>query len=148
MRYDVRLPGFGGAGVFWKRAIAGEPASLPGVDVWLVAPGSCVGVLRRPVGPGFWERLARYLFAIAASAAPARDVPAFWDAASGLSIDVGTSDNERLGLRVLITEDTLIGTDDPGLDFESSRAVVANAAIEIRAMLPGVELVDFAEWAR
>ena len=37
---------------------------------------------------------------------------------------------------------------NPVSDRDWVDAHLTNAAIEIRAMLPGVELVDFAEWAR
>jgi hypothetical protein len=143
----MRLPGFGGAGLFLRRSIASE-SNRPGADVWLVDPRMHNGVLGREVDRRFWLRLARYLFDVAGAQFPDRDVPAFLDASSGLSVDVGTSDSNRVGLQVLVT-----GLDDPdcpelGLRFESTRAALANAAIGVQSLFGSLDLADFEELAR
>ena len=144
MIYDVRLPGYGGAAVLLSRSIAGDPPNRPGVDVWLVEPESSAGLMHRTVGDNFWPDLARYLFSAASMPVPERDLPAFHDGPSGVIIDVGPSDSERIGPRIWVVDpdDEVDRTD---MDFESSRAAITNTAAGISQLLGGIDLVVIGE---
>lgn len=144
MNYEVRLPGYGGAGVFLRRTICGDPPSRKGIDLWLLGPTFCTAVLGRETDPGFLPDLARYLFDVAGSAAPEKNLPAFADTTAGLSVDVESSDDTRVGLRIVVVED--LDEDVPGhedLHFEVSRAGLAHAAYGIAEVAGGVDLADF-----
>jgi hypothetical protein len=141
----MRLPGYGGAGVFLRRSVAGEPVDRKAIDIWLLGPDFCSAVLGRETESNLLPDLARYLFAVASGTAPERDLPSFADTTAGLSIDVGTSDHVRVGLRFRVAEDLDAAVVDYlDLDFESSRAALVTTAEGIASIAGGVDLADFA----
>ncbi|PZS16987.1 MAG: hypothetical protein DLM57_09330 [Pseudonocardiales bacterium] len=144
MNYEMRLPGYGGAGVFLRRTAAREPACRKAIDIWLLAPDFCKAVLGRATESALLPDLARYLFTVASSATPERDLPSFADTTAGLSIDVGTSDEVRVGLRVRVADDPDADVVDYlDIDFETSRAALVVAAEGIAAVAGGMDLADF-----
>jgi len=146
LNYEMRLPGYGGAGFFLRRTVAGDPPSSSALDIWLLGPDFCTATLGRATAPDFLPRIARYFFDVASSAAPEKQLPAFADGLSGVSVDVGASDQERVGLRIGLIIDLDDDLADPEmLDFETSRAAVAHTAHRIADLVGGVQLADFEE---
>ena len=142
----MRLPGYGGAGFFLRRTVAGDPPSISALDMWLLAPEFCTAALGRATAPDFLPRIARYFFEAASSAAPEKQLPAFSDGLSGVTVDVGTSDQERVGLRVGLFTDLDDHLADPEiLDFETSRAALAHTAHRIAELVGDVQLAAFEE---
>jgi hypothetical protein len=144
MVYDVRVPGYGGAGVFLRKTIAGDPPGSTAVDVWLLGPGFCSAILGRATETMLYPDLAKYLFDAASNARPEQALLAFQDLTAGLSIDVGTSDEARIGLRVRIVDDPDAPVIDYlEIDFETSRAALVTSAESIAEFVGGIDLADF-----
>jgi hypothetical protein len=141
---SFRLPGFGGAGVFLQTGVvpvsaehADDVAAL-GLDVGLLSPGRFVQFLSRRAKPGFSQELSSFFFAAADDWAPEQSVPAFIDPLSGLTCRVLSSTPGQVGLLVELEDDSVGDPDVRALDFVSSRAVLAQAAMDIRS-LEGVD---------
>lgn len=144
MNYEMRLPGYGGAAVLLRRAITLDPDGSKAVDIWLLGPDFCNAVLCRPSEPDFLEKLARHLFAVAVASAPEQDLASFADVTAGLTIDVGTSDSVRVGLRVRVIDDPDAEVADLlDLDFETSRAALVATAQNFAETIGGMDLADF-----
>lgn len=144
MNYEMRIPGFGGAGVFLRRTVAGSPATAKALDLWLVGPSFCNAIFRRATEPGLLADLAKYLFTVAGATNPTHDMPSFQDSTAGLSVDVVTSDERRIGLQVNVVEDLEADvTEYLGLNFETSRAALANSASKIAETFGTDNLADF-----
>jgi hypothetical protein len=155
MNDEVRLPGYGGAGVFIRRAVVRGALSSPGVDVWLVGPEFVEAVLGRATLPGFLADLARFLFAVAGAAVPEQDPHLFEDPVAGFTIEITGSDNARVELVTTVTssspseppgclfEDVGADAHEYALGFETSRAALANTAQDIAELVGGMDLADF-----
>lgn len=147
MRYDIRLPGYGGVALFLRRTVAGDPASEPAVDIWLLDTDRCRGFLARQTTPEFLPDLARYLFSVASSALPERHVSAFGDATAGITFDVSSSEEQRIKLNVAVVADLEdYMAERAVLDVETSRAAVVLAAERIADLIGGFDLADFGAW--
>ena len=139
-----RLPGFGGAGVFLRTGVlpvsaddADDVAAL-GLDVGLLSPGRFVQFLSRRARPGFSQELSAFFFAAADDWAPEQSVPVFSNPLSGLTCRVLSSTPGQVGLLVELDDDSAGDPDVRALDFVTSRAVLAQAAMDVRA-LEGVD---------
>lgn len=132
-----RLPGFGGAAVFMRRVILPDPSvsatAALAVDIGMLSPQSFSRYLGRPAPLGLADRLSAFFFSCAADDDPASSVLSFVDDGLGLTIDITSSDPTTVGIRVTVGAD--LEESDPergGLDFVTSRSVMAQAAIDVR----------------
>jgi hypothetical protein len=144
LNYEVRLPGYGGAGLFLRRTMAGDPLTRKAVDLWLLGPEFCEARFGRTTEPDFLPNLARYFFNAASGDIPEQRLPAFADTSVGITIDVAGSDAERLNLRVAVSDDPDADMLDPLiLDFDVSRAALADTAYALAELAGGVDLADY-----
>jgi len=128
-----RLPGFGGAAVFLRTVIAeAEDSPVPDlrVDLGLLDPGNYRQFLRRPVGAGLPSRLSAFFMAAAGDWNPESSLTPLQDDELGLSITVTESDEHRVTLLVEVQDDP----EPVGLDFQTSRAALAQAARDVRVL--------------
>jgi len=129
-----RLAGFGGAALYMRTqvcpAATGSECSLA-FDVSLHSPESESRYFARFAQPGLVEALSAFFLQAAADWHPEASLPAISDPVLGLQIAVTSSTDTRVGLLVTLTE-----ADDPeepdGLDFETTRATLAQAALDVR----------------
>lgn len=156
-----RLPGFGGAAVFMRSGLAPREGGEPGLawqlvcDVSLLSPGALNRTLLRPMSAETPDRLSAFFLAAAASTNPESDVAEVVDEALGLRVAVMASSDQMVGVVVSIVKDL----DDPegpdpldSLDFETSRAALAQAAADVRYLTnvdadPGGRLEPPADWS-
>ena len=141
----LRLPGFGGAGLFLRTSVmpvAAEDADVDvaalGLDVGLLSPFRFVQFLSRSATRGFSQELSSFFFADADDWTPQDSVPAFIDPLSGLTCRVLSSTPVQVGLLVELDDDSIGDPDGRALDFVTSRAVLAQAAMDAR-ILEGVD---------
>lgn len=134
-----RLPGFGGAAVFLRSTLvpavdAGDdPVARLSVDVGLLSPASFAQYQGRAVMPGLPARLSAFFLSAAADEQPESSVAPLVDEVLGLRVEVASSDEYRVGLLVSLVKDLDEPDAEPdGLDFETSRAVLAQAARDVR----------------
>lgn len=151
-----RLPGFGGAAVFLRSCVLipdGGNASALGVDVGLLSTVDYVRFLGRPVEPGFSQRWSEFFFAAAGDLHPEASVPAIQDPLSGLECSVESSTDSQVELLIQIVED--MDAEEPdyaGVNFLTSRAALAQAAIDVRVLEsvdedPAAVAVPPSEWS-
>ena len=143
-----RLAGFGGAGVFLRTVIIPDPSGTDrgkgrggarGMDVVLVTPVSQDGYLRRTVGDGFLEGLSAFFGRAAADWLPEASLPSFQDPVLGLEMSVVSSTPTRVGLLVRVVEDLDADVAEfDGIDFETSRSALAQAALDVRDLHVGI----------
>ena len=144
MDYEIRLPGYGGAGLFLRHTVGGDPPMSAAVDVWLLGPDFLEARFGRVTAPLFLPDLARWLYAVAESNLPEQRVTAFADASAGISIDVAGSDDARVNLSIAVAElDGGQMLDPLGVDFEVSRAAMVDTAYRVAQVAGGVDLADF-----
>lgn len=134
-----RLPGFGGAALFLRSVIVpsihDESIASLALDVGLLSPQSFTRRLGRPITLGLPEQLSAFFLAAASDWQPETSVPAVNDDVLGLRLAVTDSDSERITLLVSVHEDPEQPSDDPdGLDFQTSRAALAQAAADVRCL--------------
>lgn len=128
-----RLPGFGGAAVFLRTVVAeAEDSPVPElrVDLGLLDPGNYHQFLRRPVGAGLPSRLSAFFMAAAGDWHPESSQAPLTDDELGLSITVIESDEHRVTLLFEVQDDP----EPVGLDFQTSRAALAQAARDVRVL--------------
>jgi hypothetical protein len=139
-----RLAGFGGAALYMRSQV--RPADDPkgcvlAFDVSLHSPTSESRSFSREARPGLVEDLSAFFLQAASEWHPEASLPSVADAVLGLEVSVISSTDSRVGLLVSLTDPE--GGDEPdGLDFETSRAALAQAAQEVRELtcvdsLPG-----------
>jgi len=134
-----RLPGFGGAAVFLRTGVVlpddQDHTPALAVDVGLLSTVDHVQYLGRPATPGFSQRLSELFLAAAADPLPEVTVPDFTDPLSGLECRIGSSTDTQVGLLVQIPEDLFAEQRTyAGVDFLTSRAALAQAAIDVRVL--------------
>lgn len=136
-----RLPGFGGAAVFLRAAVVptggglvdDEAGAWLSLDVGLLSPQSFTRYLARAATAGLADRLSALFLSAAADEAPESTVAPLVDEVLGLRVEVISSDEARVGLLVSLVKDLEEPEAEPdGLDFETSRAALAQAAREVR----------------
>lgn len=133
-----RLPGFGGAAVFLRTGVAldaDDHAPALSVDVGLLSTVDHVQYLSRPATRGFSHQLSELFLAAAADPLPEITVPDFTDPLSGLECRVESSTDTQVSLLVQIPEDLSAEQRTyAGVDFLTSRAALAQAAIDVRVL--------------
>lgn len=91
-----------------------------------MSPTDYVWFLRKPVTAGFADRLATLFFDCANELAPELVVAPFEDEGSGLQVSVLSSSDSQVELQVELA--------DEGLNFETSRVALVQAASEMRVL--------------
>jgi len=132
-----RLPGFGGAAVFLRTGVVLPDGKAPAlsVDVGLLSTVDHVQYLSRPATRGFSQQLSELFLAAAADPLPEITVPDFTDPLSGLECRVESSTDTQVSLLVQIPEDLSAEQRTyAGVDFLTSRAALAQAAIGVRVL--------------
>ena len=128
-----RLPGFGGAAVFLRTVIAeahDSPVPELRVDLGLLDPGDYRQCLKRPMGSELPARLSAFFMSAAGDWHPESSLAPLQDDDLGLTITVTESDEQRVTLLVEVEDDP----EPVGLDFQTSRAALAQAARDVRVL--------------
>lgn len=139
----VRLAGYGGAGLFLHSVVvpaeggsAGpEPLGIA-FDVTLHSPQSENTYYARNAEAGFLASLADFCLAAAAAEAPEMSTSPLLDERCGFELSVLSSSETRVGLLVRAArelDETPIEWDV--MDFETSRAALAQLSIDTRMLL-------------
>lgn len=136
-----RLPGFGGAALFLRTTVVpdlrDEPRPCLGYDIGFLSPASFTRYLGRLASADLPGRLSAFFLAIASDENPESGVNAFWDEHMGLRIAVTASDATTVTLLVTLNDGPSDEEEEPdGLDFGTSRAVLAQAAFDVRYLDP------------
>jgi len=134
------MPGYGGAAVLLRRQIV--PTRSPeGVattlafDVGLLSPDRFTQYLARQADSEFIDRFARFLFSAASDFHPEKSLPTFTDHAMGLTVSAMSSTDERVEIEVTVIQELDADVlDSDTVNFETSRAVLATAAQQIRSL--------------
>lgn len=134
-----RLAGFGGAALGLRSVVIPDDTSNSGsrlsLDVELLSPIKSDCYLARPVSGGLIHRLSAFFLAAASDWHPELSVPPVSDECLGLELSATHSDEVRVNLIVRIIEDLEADVRDfGGLDFETSRAALAQAARDVRVL--------------
>lgn len=124
-----RLAGFGGALVILR---SGVTAQGPTLDVGFLSPTDYVWFLRTPMSVGLSQRLATFFFDCANEMRPEESVEPVRDARSGLDVQVLSSSDGRVELQIQVVDDDDQESEDiGGLNFETSRVALVQAAAEV-----------------
>jgi hypothetical protein len=134
-----RLAGFGGAALGLRSVVVPDDAQSAGarlsLDVELLSPIKSDHYFARPVSDGLIDRLSALFLAAASDWHPELSVPSVSDACMGLELSVTHSDEVRVNIVLRIIEDLEADVRDfGGLDFETSRAALAQAARDVRVL--------------
>lgn len=135
-----RLPGFGGAALFLRSAVVPGQTAAGGTtkvgltcDIGLLSPSGLNSYFGRLVDHGMSDRLSAFLLAAASQPEPHDTLPPLTEESMGLHMAV--TDSDPGVVTVLISVDIDDDTAEPdGLDFETSRATLAQAAMDIRCL--------------
>lgn len=143
MRTEFRLPGYGGAALFLRshvvppRTLGTDGQSLA-FDIGFLSPDRFTWYLALPAGDDFVERLATFLFRAAADFHPENSLPTFSDRDMGLTISVRTSTDSQVELEVTLIEEAGAPVDESdGINFETSRVVLASSAQAVSVLVGG-----------
>jgi len=136
-----RVAGFGGAALFLRSGVVpfsvgsdDERAQLV-FDVGLLSPQEFTRYQARAAESGLTGRLSVFFLAAAGDWEPEATVVPLVDEVLGLRLQVTSSDEYRVGLLVTVVKDLGEPEAEPdGLDFETSRAALAQAAREVRLL--------------
>lgn len=133
-----RLPGFGGAALFLRSSVVpaldagGAPTGVAlSCDIGLLSPNGLNSYFGRIVGPGMSDRLSVFFLAAASQPHPQDTLAPLTEQALGLRFAVTDSDPGVVTVLVSVDMDDEAAEPD-GLDFETSRSALAQAAISIR----------------
>ena len=134
-----RLPGFGGAALCLRSVVIPDDAHSAGarlsLDVELLSPIKSDHYLARPVSDGLIDRLSTFFLAAASDWHPEISAPTVSDERLGLELSATHSDEVRVNIVLRIVEDLEDDVRDfGGLDFETSRAALAQAARDVRVL--------------
>lgn len=135
---SVRIPGIGGAALILSAtpspAAMAAGLSPMGVDIRLVTPTYEAVYRRRPVQPGFCQRLQRFLWSAASEFTPQHLSP-FEDDQAGLSIRVLASTDFVITFEVeVVAHENENGDEIDGVNFETSRAAVITASEQVEGL--------------
>lgn len=132
-----RLAGFGGAAFFMRTLVIPDPdqphRATVAYDLAMHTPVADSTWRARPAYPGLPERLAEFFLSAAADWHPETTLPALTDERLGLSIDVTSSTDAAVTLDIAMHSPGFDGEPDL-LQFETSRAVLAQAAQDVRKL--------------
>ena len=145
----IRLAGFGGAALFVRHIIVPAPgveaSASPfevAFDISLHSPQSHSSYFSRVAQEGFLEAFADFCLVVAAADSPEASVPNLRDEKCGFDISVISSDATRVGLLVQVARDLEASPIDwDAMDFETSRAAMAQASLDAR------EHLEFDAWS-
>lgn len=143
----LRIPGFGGAAVVLRPVVLplrNGTAPAPGgahqvewgVDIDLVEPTTIKRHLGRRIDTDLASRLEAFLLSAAADWHPEESARGISEPITGLEMSVEGSTDGVVELLVRVVDD--LSADEPdyaGLNFETSRAVLAQAARDAREVL-------------
>jgi hypothetical protein len=111
---------------------AGARLSL---DVELLSPIKSDHYLARPVSDSLIPRLSAFFLAAASDWHPELSAPTVFDDRLGLELSATHSDEVRVNIVLRLIEDLEADVRDfGGLDFETSRAALAQAARDVRVL--------------
>ena len=139
----IRLAGYGGAGLFLRTVVIPAEAGSTGAepltiafDITLHSPQVESTYYARTVEPGFLKSLADFCLAAAADDAPEASSAQFYDGRCGLELSIVSSTPSRIGLLVRAVRDLEeLPIDWDAMDFETSRAALAQLSIDTRMLL-------------
>lgn len=139
----VRLAGYGGAALFLRCVVvpagvetAGQEPIEVVFDITLHSPDCESNYYLRDADPGFMAAFAEFCLAAASAETPEVSVTAMSDRSSGLEVSVVSSEPTRVGLLVRIPRELDASPIEwDAMDFETSRAALAQASLDARALL-------------
>lgn len=132
-----RLAGFGGAALYMRTVVIPDPdqpdRATVAYDLTLHTPEADSTWRARPANPGLPDRMAEFFLRAAADWHPENTLPAITDERLELSIDATSSTDDAVTLEVAMHAPGLDGEPEL-LQFETTRAALAQAAQDVRAL--------------
>lgn len=139
----VRLAGYGGAAILVRSVVVPaavnasgpEPVSVV-FDFTLHSPESESSYYLRPAAADFLARFADFCLAAASAESPEASLQPMRDAMAGFEVTLISSDPTRVGLLVRVSRELdATPIDWDAMDFETSRAALAQASLDARTLL-------------
>lgn len=139
----IRLAGYGGAALLVRSVVVPSAVDTSGpdpvsvvFDFTLHSPESESNYYLRPATADFMATYADFCVAAASAENPKASMPPMSDALAGFEMSVISSDPTRVGLLIRVAREldsTPIDWD--AMDFETSRAALAQASLDARTLL-------------
>lgn len=125
------------------------PSPVIAYDVTLTNPFARVVQLTRAAHPDLPHHLAQYFFHVANEFNPEHSLGSFHDHRMGLIISVDSSTDATVSLDVQIARDpSAVPTEFDGMQFETTRSVMAASAQSVLALINATTHDDEAEAGR